>query len=159
MGQAVKEFTSGNPNEPFTSWMRKWPDVDFVRYLTYFNSDALLVISLAAQKEILGKHCYSFAKPTLYFKLASDIVGKGVGVAEGQEHRNQRPVLNSKISKTLPQRCTIFANVLSLLVGLFSLTNLKKYIPVFRNKARDLTKLFEQAIDNNDGYVTRKEPF
>jgi cytochrome P450 len=84
--------------------MRKWPTVDFVRYLTYFNSDALLVVSLAAQREILHKHCYAFAKPTLYSKFASEVVGRGVGVAEGQEHRNQRKVLNGKTSKhTVPR--------------------------------------------------------
>ena len=94
MGQVIKDFTSGDPNEPFMTWMRKWPTADFVRYLSFFNSDALLVISLAAQKEILGKHCYSFAKPTLYFKLAADIVGRGVGIAEGHEHKAQRKVLN-----------------------------------------------------------------
>jgi cytochrome P450 len=98
MGQAIKDFTSGNPNEPFMTWMRKWPTVDFVRYLSYFNSDALVVISLAAQKAILQKHCYSFAKPPLYFKLAADLVGRGVGIAEGQEHRNQRKILNGKMT-------------------------------------------------------------
>ncbi|KAK5652883.1 hypothetical protein OQA88_9549 [Cercophora sp. LCS_1] len=137
MGQAVKQFTSGNPNQPFMTWMQKWPTVDFVRYLTYFNSDALLVVSLAAQKEILAKHCYSFAKPTLYFKLASELVGLGVGVAEGEEHKNQRKVLN----------------------GLFSIANLKKYIPVFQRKVRDLAGLLDKAVDEDDGYITLSPMF
>ncbi|KAK4445354.1 putative cytochrome p450 protein [Podospora aff. communis PSN243] len=137
LGQAINEFTSGNPNEPFTSWMQKWPTAHFIRYLTYFNADALLVTSLAAQKEVLGKHCYSFAKPTVYFKLASEIVGAGLGTAEGQEHKEQRKVLN----------------------GLFSLINLKKYIPVFRRKSRELVALFDKAIDEDDGYITLTPTF
>ncbi|KAK0649782.1 cytochrome P450 [Cercophora newfieldiana] len=131
MGQVIKDFASGNPNEPFMGWMRKWPNVDFIRYLSFFNSDSLLVVSLAAQKEILGKHCYSFAKPPLYSKLAADIVGRGLGVAEVHEHMAQRKVLNV----------------------LFGLTNLKKYMPVFRRTGRELVRLFEQAIDKNNGYI------
>jgi hypothetical protein len=45
-----------------------------------------------------------------------------------------------------------------MVLGLFGLTNLKKYIPVFRRKAREVVKLFEAAIDENDGRITGKEP-
>lgn len=70
--------------------MKRWPDTDFVRYTGVFNSEALLVTSLAAAKEVLQAQCYSFVKPPFFRRLIGDIVGLGLVFAEGEEHKKQR---------------------------------------------------------------------
>ena len=64
-----------------------------IRYFNIGNSDAVLVTSLAAHKEILHDKCYSFAKPAFFARLISDIVGYGIVFSEGEEHKRQRKVL------------------------------------------------------------------
>jgi len=58
--------------------------------MTFGNSEALLVTSLAAHKEILQAKCYSFAKPAFFRRLIADIVGLGIVFSEGEDHKNQR---------------------------------------------------------------------
>jgi len=70
--------------------MRKWPTSPLIRYFDVGNSDAVLVTSLEAHKEILHEKVYEFQKPPFFVKLIADIVGFGIGFAEGEQHRQQR---------------------------------------------------------------------
>ena len=83
VGQSFSQLSGSlrgqSPNEPFVSWMRKWPRAPLIRYFSVGNSEALLVTSLAAQKEILQDKCYSFRKPGWWVRLVVDIVGSGRG--------------------------------------------------------------------------------
>jgi hypothetical protein len=47
----------------YLAWMRKWPDAPLIRYLSFGNSEVVLINSLAACKEVLQTRCYSFVKP------------------------------------------------------------------------------------------------
>lgn len=76
--------------------MKKWPRAPLIRFFSVGNSEALLVTSLAAQKEILQDKCYSFQKLDWWVRLVVDIVGYGLVLAEGEEHKRQRKVLNGK---------------------------------------------------------------
>ena len=58
--------------------------------MTFGNSEALLINSLAAHKEILQAKCYSFAKPAFFRRLIADTVGLGIVFSEGEEHMKQR---------------------------------------------------------------------
>jgi cytochrome P450 len=73
--------------------MRRWPEASLIRYFDLGNSDAVLVTSLAAYKEIVHDKVYSFQKPPFFTKLVADIVGLGVVFAEGEEHKKQRRAL------------------------------------------------------------------
>jgi cytochrome P450 len=92
----LNQFTSGNPNEPFLSWMRAWPDADMIRYFSFGNSEAILVTGLDVFREILSSNSYSFIKPAVYEKLIRPIVGKGLVFAEGDEHKKQRRLMAGK---------------------------------------------------------------
>ncbi|KAK0620915.1 cytochrome P450 [Immersiella caudata] len=70
LGQTVNQLRSGSPNEPYLSWMRKWPKADLIRYFNVGNSDAVL-------------------SPFLK-RLVAGIVGMGLVFAEGNEHKKQR---------------------------------------------------------------------
>lgn len=93
LGQTIHQFTSGHPEEPFRSWMRRWPEVPMIRYFGFANSDAILVNSLQGYKEVLHTKCYSFIRTTAFRRLIQDIIGVGLVFAEGEEHRRQRRAL------------------------------------------------------------------
>ncbi|KAH8907658.1 cytochrome P450 [Coniochaeta sp. PMI_546] len=137
LGQAINQFKANSPNEPYVSWVKKWPDADFIRYMTFGNSEALLVTSLAAHKEILQAKCYSFVKPPFFKRLIADIVGLGLVFSEGDDHKSQRKAFR----------------------GMFSLGNLKSFLPVFRSKAEELSSLFDRAIAKDDGIVELVEVY
>ncbi|OIW30733.1 cytochrome P450 [Coniochaeta ligniaria NRRL 30616] len=137
LGQAVNQFKANSPNEPYVSWVKKWPNEDFIRYLTFGNSEALLVTSLAAHREILQAKCYSFVKPPFFKRLITDIVGYGIVFSEGDDHKSQRKAFR----------------------GMFSLGNLKSFLPVFRSKGEELSGLFDRAIAKDDGIVELVEVY
>ncbi|KAK5651356.1 hypothetical protein OQA88_12589 [Cercophora sp. LCS_1] len=129
IGQVLNQFRGGSPNEPFVSWMRRWPRAPLIRFFDVGNLDALLVTGLAAHKEILGDKAYSFQKPPFFIRLVGDVIGYGLGLAEGDDHKKQRKTLGL----------------------LFSPSNLKELIPLLRRKAQRLSSHFERIIDTEDG--------
>jgi cytochrome P450 len=76
--------------------MQKWPKAAMIRYFDVGNADAVLVTSIEAHREILHDNVYSFQKPPFFVRLIADIVGFGIGFAEGEEHRRQRRGLAGK---------------------------------------------------------------
>ncbi len=94
IGQTLNQFRSGSPNEPFVSWVHKWPSAPFVRFFTFGNAEALLVTSLGAYRELSQSQCYSFEKPGFLVRLLDDIIGKGLFFAQAEDHKKQRKFLN-----------------------------------------------------------------
>jgi len=131
LGQVVNQIRSGSPNQPYLFWMRRWPRAHLIRYFNVANSDAVLVASLAAHKEILRDKTYSFQKPPFFARLIADIIGLGLVFAEGDEQKSQRKVL----------------------LGLFSPSHLKALLPLFRSKARDLSHLIDRTVETDSGIV------
>ena len=80
--------------------MRQWPRAPLILFLAVISSEALLVTNLAAQKEILGDKCYSFRKLDWWARLVVDIVGYGLVLSEGEEHKRQRKLLNGAFSRS-----------------------------------------------------------
>jgi len=131
LSQVVNQIRSGSPNQPYLFWMRRWPRAHLIRYFNVANSDAVLVASLAAHKEILRDKTYSFQKPPFFARLIADIIGLGLVFAEGDEQKSQRKVL----------------------LGLFSPSHLKALFPLFRSKARHLSHLIDRTVETDSGIV------
>jgi cytochrome P450 len=93
LGQLVKHFQADGPIDLYLAWMRRWPDAPLIRYLSFVNSEVLLVNSLKAHKDVLQTKCYSFVKPQFFARLVGEIVGIGLLFAEGDEHKKQRRLL------------------------------------------------------------------
>lgn len=106
------------------AWSRRWPDAPFIRYLSVFGKEALIVNSLAAHKAVLQTHVYDFVKPPFFVRLVGEIAGTGLLFAEGEYHRHQR----------------------RLLTGPFSVPSMRKILPVFQRKAESLSKEFGRAL-------------
>ena len=48
--------------------MREHPDAPLLRYLTFANTEVIMVNSEIAYKEVLQSQCYSLKKPDTYVK-------------------------------------------------------------------------------------------
>lgn len=93
IGQTANLFRGNSPNDAYVSWMRRWPDAPFIRYLSFANSEVLLVNNLTAHKEVLQTQCYKFVKPNFFERLVGEVVGKGLLFSVGDEHKRQRKLL------------------------------------------------------------------
>ncbi|KAK9422289.1 putative Cytochrome P450 monooxygenase [Seiridium unicorne] len=128
LGQTVNILRAETPTSLYIEWMRKWPDAPFIRYLGVGNREFLLPNSLEAYKEVLQTQCYSFRKPDWFTRMTREVIGKGLLSQEGEEHRANRRMLN------VP----------------FSAANTKKLEPLFKEKARGIGSVFDEAISAGD---------
>lgn len=92
IGQTYNILKS-KPVERQIAWMRQFPDAPLIRYFSIGNSEALLVNSPQAFKDVLQTNCYSFIKPVIMQRVVGEIVGKGLLFAEGADHKRQRKLL------------------------------------------------------------------
>ena len=125
MGQnrRVRNERSGIPHN---SWINEIPNDGLIGYRMRFNNERVLLTSPKALSEVLVQRSYDFAKPyNLRFGLGR-ILGVGLVVAEGDEHKVQR-------RKLLPA---------------FQYRHIKDLYPVFWSKAVELT----DAIPVNHGH-------
>lgn len=68
-------------------WMNDIPNDGLIRYMHLFNVDRLLVTSPKALGEVLVAKSYDFVKPTMVRNGLGRILGIGVLLAEGEEHK------------------------------------------------------------------------
>ncbi|OTB05189.1 hypothetical protein M426DRAFT_260961 [Hypoxylon sp. CI-4A] len=123
-GQEVMKFRAENPVSVQLQWMQRWPKAPFIRYLSFAGREVLLVNSLAAHKAVLQTHVYDFVKPPFFARLVGEITGVGLLFAEGEAHKRER----------------------RLLAGPFSVPSMRKLLPVFQTKAKDLSDVFEKIL-------------
>ncbi|KAI1843982.1 hypothetical protein JX266_009848 [Neoarthrinium moseri] len=125
LGQEYNKYTSPSPLTCSLEWSKKWPDAPFIRYLSVTGKEVLMCNSIEAYKAVLQTHCYDTIKSPFYSKLVKEISGVGLLFAEGDYHKQQR----------------------RLLVGPFSVPNMRKILPLFHDKARALAGVFDDKID------------
>jgi cytochrome P450 len=117
------------PTTLYVQWMNQYPDAPFIRYLSIANAEVLVPNSLNAHKEILQTQCYSLSKAKWFLRVVKEVAGHGLILMEGDEHRAHRKMLGNS----------------------FSLKNIRKLEPIFKEKAKDICLFFDQTIAENDG--------
>ncbi|KAK3324028.1 cytochrome P450 3A5 [Cercophora scortea] len=127
IGQMKNLLTADSPSSLYVEWGNRWPDAPFIRHLGLANMELLLVNTVEAHKEVFQTHAYDFIKPEFMYRYVADISGRGLLFSEGEEHKRQRRSLG----------------------GLFSIPNLKRILPVFQEKAGDLSAMFDREIGGN----------
>lgn len=98
IGHTLNQFRANGPYELYLSWSRQWPTAPFIRYISFANTETLLVNSLRAHQEVLSTKCYSFVKPPFFARIVGEVTGMGLVFAEGEEHKRQRKMLNGTLS-------------------------------------------------------------
>nr|A0A3G9HB50.1 RecName: Full=Cytochrome P450 monooxygenase ALT8; AltName: Full=AAL-toxin biosynthesis cluster protein 8 [Alternaria alternata]BBG74272.1 cytochrome P450 monooxygenase [Alternaria alternata] len=80
---------------PQCEWINKLDSVPqgLVRYRSILGFERLLVVSPEALADVLVNRSYEFQKPAFVVTQLEQILGRGVLLAEGNEHRAQRRVL------------------------------------------------------------------
>ncbi|KAI1773266.1 cytochrome P450 [Hypoxylon cercidicola] len=124
LGQLVHLYRASTPIEHYMKWSSTWPDSPFIRYPILANKEILLINTVEAHKQIMQTKCYDFVKPKFLGRLLGEIVGTGLLFAEGHEHKRQR----------------------RMILNVFSVPNMKKLLPVFREKAEEMVSLMDRKL-------------
>ncbi|KAK4495702.1 hypothetical protein PRZ48_012970 [Zasmidium cellare] len=117
------EILEGRNGPAYRKWMTTVPNEGIIRLRVLFNQERLFLTSPEAMKEVLVQKTYEFAKPSQPSFLFRQLLGNGILVAEGGEHKEQRKAL-------LPA---------------FSFRHIKELYPLFWNKARESTEEIAKA--------------
>lgn len=86
MGQSQRIFNEP-VGEPMRDWIDSIPNDGLIRYLTYFNTEMLLVTKPKALNEVLNNQVQNFIKTEHVRTLMSKMMGIGMILAEGDEHK------------------------------------------------------------------------
>ncbi|KAI0837000.1 cytochrome P450 [Hypoxylon sp. FL0890] len=126
-GQLIHMYKASTPIDQYMRWSSTWPDSPFIRYPILANKEILLINTVEAHRQILQTKCYDFVKPKFLERLLGEIVGTGLLFAESHEHKRQR----------------------KMILNVFSVPNMKKLIPVFQQKAEEMTVFIERKMKEN----------
>ncbi|KAL9942130.1 hypothetical protein D7B24_002937 [Verticillium nonalfalfae] len=137
IGQMARQLLTPGPVDIFLDWMRRWPDEPLIRYLSIGNSETIMINSPAVLKEMQQTKSYSFCKPKIAARMFSPITGHGILFAEGEIHKRQRNQLSRP----------------------FSLSNVKRLLPVLQGKARELSAALGRDMGPDAAKTVTVEPF
>lgn len=88
MGQRLTMMREpSGDGEIIRRWQEEIPNDGFLRYLDFLNSETLVPVSPKALAEILVHKTYDFIKPPQLIFGLGRILGVGVFLAEGEEHK------------------------------------------------------------------------
>ncbi|KAL7939871.1 cytochrome P450 [Trichoderma chlorosporum] len=135
VGQGIRLLKAAGPNDLYLEWVRKWPDAPFIRHLTFGNSEVLLINSLESAREVLQTHAYSFVKPSFFVKLVGEMMGTGILFSVGDQHKQLRRITAGPLSKP----------------------SVRKMLPIFKDKGRELSAEFDAAIEGEKNGVVEVE--
>lgn len=124
MGQwnRIREEPSGHPHR---EWARTVPNDGIIRYLGLLNAERLLLTSPKALSEVLTTRSYDFKKPSQVVNGIGRLLGIGILLAEGDEHRHQRKNL----------------------MPAFAFRHVKELFPVFWSKTSEAVLAMSAEID------------
>ncbi|KAH6845196.1 cytochrome P450 [Chaetomium sp. MPI-CAGE-AT-0009] len=123
MGQ-WKAIVAHPTGAPMMKWINSIPNNGIIRYLGPFNQERLFVTSPKALAEVLVTKNYEFIKPEQFRFSIGRILGVGILLAEGDEHKVQRKNL-------LPA---------------FAFRHIKDLYPVFWAKSREGVQAMTEEI-------------
>ncbi|KAK4936808.1 hypothetical protein LTR10_022397 [Elasticomyces elasticus] len=118
---------------PMRRWANEIPNNGLIRYLHLFNRERLLLASPQALSEVLTLKSYDFVKPELLRLGIGQVLGVGVLLAEGDEHKTQRKNL----------------------MPAFHFRHIKELYPIFWNKSQEMVRCIQTEIKNS----TDPKPF
>lgn len=116
--------TSGDPHR---EWIREIPNDGLIRYRHIGNVERVLLTSPKALAEVLVTRNYEFQKPPQLAQGLGQLLGIGVLLSEGDEHKRQRKAL----------------------MPAFSYRHIKNLVPLFWSKAREVTEKMTNQLQTD----------
>lgn len=129
LGQVLNQINADTPMSFAVGLSRQNPDAPLIRYLTLANTEIILVNSLEAHRQVLQTQNDVFERPNAVMRMIKRFSGDGLASFEGEAYRAHRKVLS----------------------GCFTPDCLRRLEPVFKEKAAQLTLLFDRAINATGG--------
>ncbi|KAL8977338.1 MAG: hypothetical protein Q9205_006837 [Flavoplaca limonia] len=125
MGQfaAIREEPTGAPQQ---RWSNEVPNDGILRYLNVFNEERLLITGSKALAEVLATKNYDFRKPVQVRNGLGRLLGIGILLAEGEEHKVQRKNL----------------------MPAFAYRHIKDLYPTFWEKTSEMVKAITESTQN-----------
>ncbi|KAI1435715.1 cytochrome P450 [Xylaria sp. CBS 124048] len=109
---------------PMRTWVNTVPNNGLMRYMVLGNEERVLVTSPKALSEVLVTKAYDFQRPFIIRYSLGRILGVGVLLAEGEEHKLQRKNL----------------------MPAFAFRHVKDLYPVFWRKTREVVQAMTESI-------------
>lgn len=129
---AILKEPTGAPHQ---RWINEVPNNGLIHYRTMFNEGRLLPTSTKALAEVLVQKNYEFIKPPQVRAGIGQILGVGVLLAEGEEHRTQRKNL----------------------MPAFSFRHIKDLYPVFWAKSCELVQAIQRNVQEEAAQLPADE--
>ncbi|KAL8695760.1 MAG: hypothetical protein Q9201_007965 [Fulgogasparrea decipioides] len=107
--------------DSFREWQNNIPNDGIIRFFDLLSSEAILVLSPKALAEVTVHKAYDFIKPPQLRGFLAKVLGVGLFLAEGDEHKIQRKHLNPA----------------------FAFRPIKELYPIFWSKAGELITALE----------------
>ncbi|OBT67533.1 hypothetical protein VE03_03711 [Pseudogymnoascus sp. 23342-1-I1] len=114
---------------PQRRWVKTIPNDGLIRFLGIFNQERLVITSAKALSEVLTTKSYDFVKPYEFSVGIGRLLGIGVLLAEGDEHKFQRKNL----------------------MPAFAFRHIKSLFPIFWSKSVEVTFAIDDEIKNTAG--------
>jgi cytochrome P450 len=119
-----RRFFAEPNNELLLSFADGIPNDGLIRYLGFMNAERFLVTSSAGVTEIMVSKPYDFVKSPMARRILQIMLGTGLIVAEGEQHKHQKKGL-------LPA---------------FKFRHIKELYPIFWSKTREYVAALENEV-------------
>ena len=109
--------------EPMREWVDTVPNDGLIYYRNWANMERVLLTNPKTLAEVLSVKNYEFIKPGHFREGLARILGVGILLAEGDEHKRQRKAL----------------------MPAFAFRHIKELYPVFWSKSREMVERLREA--------------
>ncbi|WPH01325.1 Cytochrome P450 monooxygenase [Acrodontium crateriforme] len=133
LGHGLTMFSRPAGKE-FSRWMATIPNDGLIYFRGFFNTDRLLITDIKAIGEILVTKSYDFEKPPPIRNFLRRLLGDGLIIVEGDQHRFLRKTM-------LPS---------------FGFRSVKDLYPIFWDKSVQFAQGVTQQIAENPEYTAEK---
>ncbi|KAF2472405.1 cytochrome P450 [Lindgomyces ingoldianus] len=113
--------------EPQRDWIDTVPNDGVLYYRFLFNEPRVLITNPKALAEVLVQRNYEFIKPQRIRESLGRLLGVGILLAEGDEHKRQRRAL----------------------MPAFSFRHIKDLYPIFWSKSREMTAAIKASLTDD----------
>ncbi|MCJ1351013.1 MAG: hypothetical protein MMC33_000995 [Icmadophila ericetorum] len=120
---------------PIARWVNSIPNEGLMRYRVLFNKERILITSPKAVGEVLVSKNYDWEKPSELKAGLGRLLGDGILLAEGDEHKRQRKHLTPA----------------------FSFRHIKDLYPIFWTKSVEMVKAITQVARTEATQAGKKE--
>lgn len=122
-----KEIVAKRTGDPQKGWIKTVPNEGLIYYKGLLNRERILPTTPKVLAEVLNSQSYIFVKPQ-FFRFSLRLLGNGILMAEGDEHKRQRKILTPA----------------------FHPRHLRSLFPLFWSKTREMVDLITAEIQASD---------